>query len=56
MTTLTEQLGHAPDAKLVIVNCDDLGSTRAANVAVYDALRNGLGTERVAHGSVPVGA
>jgi predicted glycoside hydrolase/deacetylase ChbG (UPF0249 family) len=44
VTTLTEQLGYAPDAKLVIVNCDDLGSTRAANVAVYDALRNGLGT------------
>lgn len=44
MTTLAERLGHAPDAKLVIVNCDDLGSTRAANVGVYDALRNGLGT------------
>ncbi len=44
MPTLAERLGHAPDAKLVIVNCDDLGSSRAANVGVYDALRNGLGT------------
>ena len=42
--TLAERLGHAPDAKLLIVNCDDLGSSRAANVAVYDALRNGVGT------------
>ena len=37
--TLAERLGHAPDAKLLIVNCDDLGSTRAANVAAYEALR-----------------
>ena len=42
MTTLVERLGHAPDAKLVIINCDDLGSSRSANVATYDALRNGL--------------
>ncbi|MFN8035613.1 MAG: polysaccharide deacetylase family protein [Acidimicrobiia bacterium] len=44
MATLAERLGYAPDAKLLIVNCDDLGSTRSANVAVYDALRNGVAT------------
>ena len=44
MTTLAERLGHAPDAKLLIINCDDLGSTRAANVAIYEALRDGLAT------------
>ena len=44
MATLAEDLGYAPDAKLLIVNCDDLGSTRAANVAVYDAVRRGLAT------------
>ena len=44
MTTLVEQLGHGPDAKLVIINCDDLGSSRSANVATYDALRNGEGS------------
>jgi hypothetical protein len=43
-TPLAERLGYAPDAKLLIVNCDDLGSTRSANVAVYDALRNGVAT------------
>jgi predicted glycoside hydrolase/deacetylase ChbG (UPF0249 family) len=42
--TLVEQLGYPPDAKLVIVNCDDLGSTRSANVAIYEALRDGLAT------------
>jgi predicted glycoside hydrolase/deacetylase ChbG (UPF0249 family) len=41
---LTERLGYTPDDKLLIVNCDDLGSSRAANVAVYDALRAGVAT------------
>jgi predicted glycoside hydrolase/deacetylase ChbG (UPF0249 family) len=44
VATLAERLGYAPDAKLLVVNCDDLGSTRSANVAVYDALRNGVAT------------
>jgi predicted glycoside hydrolase/deacetylase ChbG (UPF0249 family) len=43
-STLAERLGYAADAKLVIVNCDDLGSSRSANVAVYEALRDGLAT------------
>jgi predicted glycoside hydrolase/deacetylase ChbG (UPF0249 family) len=44
VTTLTEQLGYAPDAKLLIVNADDLGSSRSANVAIYEAMRDGLAT------------
>ena len=44
MTTLAERLGYAPDAKLLIVNCDDLGSSHAANVGVYEALREGMAT------------
>jgi predicted glycoside hydrolase/deacetylase ChbG (UPF0249 family) len=44
VVTLAERLGHPPDAKLLIINCDDLGSTRSANVAAYDALRSGLAT------------
>jgi predicted glycoside hydrolase/deacetylase ChbG (UPF0249 family) len=43
-STLAERLGYAPDAKLLIVNCDDLGSSRSANVAIYEALRDGLAT------------
>lgn len=42
--TLAERLGYAPDAKLLILNCDDLGSSRSANVAVYNALRHGVAT------------
>jgi len=37
-------LGYSPDARLVIINCDDLGATRAANVGVFDALRRGYAT------------
>jgi predicted glycoside hydrolase/deacetylase ChbG (UPF0249 family) len=44
VSTLAERLGHAPDAKLVVINCDDLGSSRSANVAVYQALRDGMAT------------
>jgi len=42
--TLASRLGHADDAKLLIVNCDDLGSSHAANVGVYEALRDGVAT------------
>jgi predicted glycoside hydrolase/deacetylase ChbG (UPF0249 family) len=42
--SLAERLGYAADAKLLIVNCDDLGSSRSANVAVYESLRDGLAT------------
>lgn len=44
MRPLAERLGFTPDDRLLIVTCDDLGSTRAANVGVYEALRNGLAT------------
>ena len=53
---LAERLGYAPDDKLLIINCDDLGSSHAANVGVYDALRSGAGHQRHADGAVPVGA
>ncbi len=44
VTTLAERLGHPPDARLLIVNCDDLGSTHAANVGIYECLRDGIAT------------
>lgn len=44
VSTLAERLGHAADARLVIVNCDDLGSAHAANVGIYEALRDGVAT------------
>ncbi len=39
--SLAERLGHGPNAKLLIVNCDDLGSSRSSNSSVYTALRRG---------------
>ena len=44
MTELAERLGHDADAKLLIINCDDLGSSHAANLGCYDALRDGVAT------------
>jgi predicted glycoside hydrolase/deacetylase ChbG (UPF0249 family) len=44
VTTLAERLGHAPDAKLVILSCDDLGASHASNVGVFQAMREGAAT------------
>lgn len=42
--SLAERLGRAPDARLVILACDDLGSCHAANVGVMTALHDGRAT------------
>jgi predicted glycoside hydrolase/deacetylase ChbG (UPF0249 family) len=44
VTTLAERLGYGPDDRLLIINCDDLGSSHAANVGIYEALREGVAT------------
>jgi chitin disaccharide deacetylase len=44
MASLAERLGYGPEDRLLIVNCDDLGSSHAANVGVYEALREGSAT------------
>ncbi len=44
MSELAERLGHGPDDRVLIINCDDLGSSHAANLGSYEALRTGLGT------------
>ena len=44
MTSLAERLGYPPGSRLVILNADDLGSCHAANVGVYEALRDGVAT------------
>ena len=41
---LAERLGYPGDARLLIVNCDELGSSHAANVGCFEALRNGFAT------------
>ena len=42
--TLAERLGYSPDTRLVILACDDLGSSHAANAGVFSALRDGAAT------------
>jgi len=42
--SLAERLGHASDAKLVIISCDDLGLCHAANVGVHRAMSEGAAT------------
>lgn len=44
MASLAERLGYGPDAKLLIVNCDDLGSSAAANRATAAAHATGVAT------------
>jgi predicted glycoside hydrolase/deacetylase ChbG (UPF0249 family) len=44
MPTVAERLDLAPEAKLLILNCADLGFCHASTVGVYDALREGIGT------------
>ena len=44
MTALAERLGYRPDDRVLIINCDDLGSTYSANVGCYEALRDGVAT------------
>ena len=40
--TLAERLGHAPDAKLLIVHVDDLGMAHSVNAASIKAFESGL--------------
>lgn len=42
MTELLERLGYPSDARVVIINCDDLGVSHAVNAGTYEALRTGL--------------
>lgn len=44
VSTLAERLGYAADARLLIVNCDDLGMCHSANEGVYHSLRHGIAT------------
>ena len=41
MLTLAERLGFDPEARLLILNADDLGMCHSANEGVFDALRSG---------------
>jgi hypothetical protein len=40
----SQRLGYGQDDRLLIVNCDDLGSSHGANVATYRAAVYGVAT------------
>jgi predicted glycoside hydrolase/deacetylase ChbG (UPF0249 family) len=42
--TLAERLGFGPDSRLLIINCDDLGSGHSANVATFRSMVYGVAT------------
>src|ERR1700743_3262530 len=42
--TLAERLGYGPESRLLIINCDDLGSSHSANVATYRSIVYGVAT------------
>ncbi|MFI2608973.1 ChbG/HpnK family deacetylase [Kitasatospora sp. NPDC018619] len=42
LPTANHLLGHPPDARLLLLNCDDLGLDESVNLAVIDAVRNGI--------------
>jgi predicted glycoside hydrolase/deacetylase ChbG (UPF0249 family) len=44
MASLARRLGFGDDDRVLILNCDDLGSSHAANVGVYESLRDGIAT------------
>lgn len=44
MTSVLQRLGRDDDARLVIIVCDGLGSSNAANIGVLAALRDGIAT------------
>ena len=44
MPTLSERLGFSADDRLIIINCDDIGSSHSANVASEAAMRSGIAT------------
>ena len=44
MPTVAERIDQPPEARLLILNCADLGLCHAATVGVYESLRDGIGT------------
>ena len=42
--SLAERLGYGPQDRLLIINCDDLGSSHSANLATFRAMTDGVAT------------
>jgi predicted glycoside hydrolase/deacetylase ChbG (UPF0249 family) len=44
LSNLAARLGHSENARLLIINCDDLGSSHSANVATFRSIVYGVAT------------
>ena len=44
LSNLAARLGHSANSRLLIVNCDDLGSSHSANVATFRSIVYGVAT------------
>ena len=44
LSNLVARLGHSANSRLLIVNCDDLGSSHSANVATFRSIVYGVAT------------
>jgi predicted glycoside hydrolase/deacetylase ChbG (UPF0249 family) len=44
LSNLAARLGHGANSRLLIVNCDDLGSSHSANVATFRSIVYGVAT------------
>jgi len=44
MQNLVGKLGYGAQDRLLILNCDDLGSSHSANLAIDDSIRGGIAT------------
>jgi predicted glycoside hydrolase/deacetylase ChbG (UPF0249 family) len=42
--SLAERLGYRAEDRLLIVNCDDLGSSHSANIASFRSMVHGVAT------------
>jgi len=49
---LAQRLGYSAEAKLLIINADDLGSCHSANVGVFECLATGTVTSAVGERSI----
>ena len=41
---LAERMGYGSESRLLIVNCDDLGSSHSANIATFRSMVYGIAT------------
>lgn len=44
LSNLAARLGHSTNSRLLIVNCDDLGSSHSAHVATFRSMVYGVAT------------